>query len=99
MSSSGDTLPKLTVDVRLFERGTLQAFADVTFPSALGELTLKGFRVLQKEGEGAWVAFPSSSYTKEGKIINSPLLVVGGSLKKHLADAVLAAFKVAKGLQ
>jgi DNA-binding cell septation regulator SpoVG len=88
--------PQLTVDVRVFERGTLKAFADVTFPSALGELTLRGFRVLQKEGEAPWVAFPSASYTKDGKVINSQLMQVSGSLKKHLCDAVLAGYEISK---
>jgi hypothetical protein len=94
---STDSAPQLTVDLRLFVRGTLKAFADVTFPTAVGgELTVLGFRIVQKDGEGPWVAFPTSSYIKEGKPVNSPLLQISGSLKKHLTDAVLAAFEVAR---
>ena len=84
---------RILVELRRMERGNLKAFADVTIPSELGEITLRGFRVVQKGGEEPWVAFPSSSYTKNGQIINKTIIEVSRGLKRQIVDAVMAEFK------
>jgi DNA-binding cell septation regulator SpoVG len=88
---------KLIVEVKKMERGNLKAFADVTLPTEFGEVTLRGFRVIQKDEQPTWVALPSSSYTKDGKIVNSPLLEVSRNLKRQITDAVLAEYHKASG--
>ncbi len=82
----------IRVDLKEFERGNLKAFADVTIPSALGELTLKGFRVICKDGAAPWVGFPTSSYTKDVKIVNKPVLELASGVKRQISEAVLAEF-------
>jgi DNA-binding cell septation regulator SpoVG len=88
---------QVTVEVKIMERGQLKAFADVTLTTPHVEITLRGFRVVQKDEQPAWVALPSSSYTKDGKIVNSPLLEVSRNLKRQITDAVLAEYHKASG--
>jgi hypothetical protein len=38
---------EIVVSLHLFESGQLKAFADVTLHTSLGEITIKGFRVVQ----------------------------------------------------
>ena len=89
--------PTVTVEVKKMERGNLKAFADVTLETSLGEITLRGFRVIQKDEQPAWVALPSSSYQKDGKTVNSQLLEVSRKLKRQITDAVLAEYHKAGG--
>jgi DNA-binding cell septation regulator SpoVG len=84
---------QITVELRLFESGSLKAYADVTLPSELGEITVKGFRVIAKDGNAPWVAFPTNSFTKDGKFVDRPLLEVGRTLKRQIAEEVLAEFE------
>lgn len=79
----------IIVELKLYEKGSLKAFADVTFE----DLTVKGFRVIQKDGEGAWVGFPTSSYTKDGKVINVQIIEPSRSLKKKICDLILAEYQ------
>jgi DNA-binding cell septation regulator SpoVG len=87
----------ITVEVKKMERGQLKAFADVTLSTSLGEITMRGFRVVQKDDQPAWVALPTSSYTKDGKIVNTQLLEISRNLKRQLCDAVLAEYHKASG--
>ena len=87
----------ITVEIKKMERGQLKAFADVTLTTPIGEITLRGFRVVQKDTQPAWVALPASSYMKDGKTVNSPLLEVTHNLKRQLTDAVLAEYHKASG--
>lgn len=87
----------IIIELKVFERGSLKAFADVTIPTQLGELTVKGFRVVQKDGEGAWIGFPSTSYTKDGKTVNNQILETSKALKRKLTDLILAEYKRATG--
>lgn len=84
----------IIVELKLRESGNLKAFADVTIPTALGDLTAKGFRIVKKEGEAAWVGFPTSSYTnKDGKRIDNQILETSKGLKKKICDLILAEYK------
>lgn len=82
------------VELKLFDRGQLKAFADVTIALPVGEITVRSFRVIQKDSQAAvWIAFPAVSYTKDGKIVNKQILEVSRGLKKQVTDAILAEFK------
>lgn len=83
----------IIVELKVFERGNLKAFADVTIPTQLGEITVRGFRVIQKDGAGAWVGFPSTSYTKDGKTVNNQIIETSKSLKRKITDLILAEYK------
>ena len=84
---------KLRVDLRGVNLGKLKAFADVTIPSAIGDLMILGFRVIHEDGKHPWVGFPSNSYPKDGKIVNKRLLDVSGAAKRAIADAVLREYE------
>jgi hypothetical protein len=88
----------ITIDLRLFDRGNLKAFADITIPSMLGEITVRGFRVIQKDGKVPWVGFPAISYIKNGKTVNNPILEVPKKLQLQIAKQVLAEFQRASGV-
>lgn len=82
------------LDMKLYESGSLKAFVNVTIPSELGELTLRGFRVIQKDENAPWVAFPSSRYTnKDGKEVNDPFLETSKIVKRKLEDLILEEYK------
>ena len=82
----------LHVDVRHTRTGNIKAYADVTVPTALGEITLKGFRVVQKDGQAPWVGFPNSTYTKNGKAVTRPFLEAREALLRQIAEAILAQY-------
>ena len=82
------------VDVRVMEKkGSLKAFADVTFPTEIGEITAKGFRVISKEGNTPWVALPTNSYQKDGKYVNTPIIETSKLTTKRLPEMVLEEYK------
>lgn len=90
--------PNISVHIRSFENGKgLKGFADVTFRTEAGELTICGFCIRQRDGEAPWVGFPASSYLKDGKQVNKPILEVGRLLRKTVEDAILDAYKLLKG--
>ena len=84
--------PLIQVDLRRTGIGNIKAYADVTLATALGEITLKGFRVVQKDGKAPWVGFPNSTYTKNGKIVTRPFLETREALQRQIADAVLTEY-------
>lgn len=69
--------------------GALKAFLDVTFDE---HLTIKGFRVVQKEGQEPWVAFPQITYEKDGKTVRKDVLEVSRLMKKEITEKVLEEF-------
>ena len=86
----------MTVQLNRLDRGNLKALADVSIPSEFGEINLRGFRVIHKEGQDPWVGFPSSSYIKNGKTMNYPVLRLPASLERQIADLVLAEYEASK---
>ncbi len=85
---------KILVEVRLYESGSLKAFANVTMPSEVGELTIKGFMVFQKDGKSPWVAFPNNKYTnKDGEEIKNQIIETSKAVKRKLEDLILAEYK------
>ena len=88
--------PEIAVELTRVERGQLKGLANVSIPSALGEITLRGFRVIEKDGQAPWVGFPTSGYVKNGKPQNYPLLELPASLRRKVVDAVLAEYDRAR---
>jgi len=88
---------RIVVELRLYDSGKLKAFADVTITTPLGEITVRGFRVVQDGAAAPWVAFPTTSYMKAGARINKQIVEVGRSLKAQVVEAILAAFRQASG--
>jgi DNA-binding cell septation regulator SpoVG len=85
--------PTIRVDLRLTDgKESIKAYADVTLPTPLGDITHKGFRVVQKNGEAPWVGFPNSTYIKNGKKVTRPFLEAREALLRQIADAVLAEY-------
>lgn len=82
----------IQVDLRHVNYGGVKAYGDVTLPTPVGEVTIKGFRVISKNGEPPWVGFPSTSYQKEGKSVNKPLLELRTGVRRQIAEAILRAF-------
>lgn len=85
----------MTAAVKLFERGQLRAFVDVTIALPCGEMTILGFRVIQNGSKAPWVAYPSISYQKDGKNINKPIVETTRAMQPVLAQMVLDAYHTA----
>jgi DNA-binding cell septation regulator SpoVG len=88
--------PEVTVRVKLLERGQLRAFADVTIAFSSHELTLLGYRIVQKDGQPPWIALPSSSYQKEGKPVNKKLVECSRKLNQTIQEAILLEYELAR---
>ena len=84
---------KILVELRIIDKGSLKATADITLPSDLGDVTVRGFRVIHDGSKAPWVGYPSSSYVKNGETIRYPLLQLSARLKNHLAEAILAEYE------
>jgi DNA-binding cell septation regulator SpoVG len=80
---------KLIVELKQYKGDSLKAFADVTLCLAEGDFTLKGFRVIHQSGKEAWVAFPETSYTKDGKQVNKRIVEASKALNKKICDLIL----------
>lgn len=85
----------ITAAAKLFERGQLKAFVDVTFKLSFGEVTVLGFRVIQNGTKDPWVAYPAVSYQKDGKTHNKPIVEATRALQPLLAQTVLDAYRKA----
>lgn len=70
----------------------IKAFADVTFVTSLGELTVKGFRIIQDGEKAAWIGFPSISYQKDGQTKNYPIIELSKMAQKRLTEKIMEEF-------
>jgi DNA-binding cell septation regulator SpoVG len=86
------TDPIITVEIKRLERGQLRAFCDVTLCFEHSELTLKGCRVIQKDGQDPWVAFPTSRYEKDGKVISKPVVECSQTLRRQITNTILTEY-------
>ncbi len=74
---------------------SLVHYTDVTFLTAIGEITVKDFRVMERESDKQlWVAVPSIHYQnqKNGKTERRPLLEARQAIVRQIKEAVLAEF-------
>ena len=87
---------EVAVRVKLLERGQLRAFADVTISFSGHELTVLGFRIVQKDGQAPWIALPTSSYQKEGKPVNKKLMECSRKLNQTIQETILQEYERAR---
>jgi len=87
-------MTEIIVDLRIINKeGSIRAFADITFPTDIGEITGKGFKVFEKDGNAPWVAFPSSRNQKDGKYVYYPIIETSKLTKKRLTEMVLKEYQ------
>lgn len=85
---------KILIELRILkDSGNLKAFADVIFPTPLGDITIRGFRVVQKEKADPWVGFPQTSFQKNGKTQYVHLLDVSRRLRSELQNMILKEYE------
>lgn len=80
-------------EIKSIQKGSLRAFAIITIA---GKLTIHGIRVIQQEGQTAWVSMPQTEVksTTGGKSKYFPIVEVSDEkLKQQISDAVLSAWQ------
>ena len=83
-------MPEIRVlKIKKIEKGALQAFVDVE----IGEVQIKGFRVVKQSGQGAWVSVPQTEQVKSGEKRYCNLIELPDDLKRKVQEAVLAAWE------
>lgn len=94
MSQKYENTNGISVEIRLIENArSLKGSATITFPSSIGEITFRNFRIVEKDPGRPWVGFPQESYQKNGEWRNIPLLDVSPRTKKIIADSILEAYR------
>jgi hypothetical protein len=84
---------RIVVQLTPTDSGQLRAFADVTLCLGIGELTIKGCRVLHPPGQAPWIGFPQISYEREGQRKWKNVLDLSRGLKSKVTEAILMEFK------
>lgn len=85
--------PAIRVDLRRTDgKGSIKAYADVTILTALGEITIKGFRVVEQAGKDRFVGLPEITYPKNGKTERRPLLEARRAVLEQIKETVLAEY-------
>ena len=83
----------ITVSIRPVEGSmTIGGVADVTLALEVGEVTLRGFRVIHKDQQNPWVAFPQESYMKGGEKKYVPIIEASRRFKNLIERKVLDAY-------
>ena len=83
-------MPEIRVlKIKKIEKGALQAFVDVE----IGQVHIKGFRVVKQPGQAAWISLPQAEYVKNGEKRYANLIELPNDLKRKVQDAVLAAWE------
>ncbi len=75
--------------IKKIEKGALQAFVDVQ----IGQVQIKGFRVVKQPDQSAWVSVPQTEQVKSGEKRYFNLIELPNDLKRKVQDAVLAAWE------
>jgi DNA-binding cell septation regulator SpoVG len=83
----------ILIRIHRYESGQLKAFVDVTFSCSLGEFTLCGLRIIQKEGQDPWIAFPTIPYEKDGTTRYKKMIEAPQSTHRRLALAIFNEFR------
>lgn len=84
---------QLLITIHRYESGQLKAFVDITMLTPLGEITLRGFRIVQKLGQPPWIANPATSYQKNGETKFKDLIDAPQGTQRRLAQAILAEYE------
>ena len=81
------------INVRQFDSGSLRASADVQ----LGDILIKGFRVVQQPNQRAWISPPQREWVDEnGKKHFAPIVTLSGRLKAEVEAVLLSAWNEEK---
>ena len=75
--------------LNLVEKGNFKGFADVQ----VGQIEIRGFRIIQQPGQSAWVSVPQSEYTKDDEKRYYNIVVMPDDLKRDVEFAVLEAWR------
>lgn len=87
---------KIIVEIRLLapeKAKKMKATAKICFQAEFGEIMINGFRIIETEPQKPWVAPPSDSYTKEGKVYSKPIIELSPRAKQEVYWAILEAYK------
>lgn len=87
------TALEIAVELYPFEKGQLKAFADVTISLGPHDLTLCGCRIVQNGDQQPWVAFPTSSYHKDGQQKNKKVVECSRNLDRLIKEQILEAYE------
>ena len=84
--------PVITVEVikRIDNAGSLRGFASVDVD---GKLKIHDLRIVQQDGQRAWVSMPQASYEKDGKRRWYSIVEVPDNVKAAIQNAVLATWR------
>ena len=91
-----DDVP-VKVNVKVFEKGQLKAFVDITVCFGDHEITLLGYRVIQNGDQQPWIASPTSSYQKDGKSVNKKIVELSRKLDQIIKTKILVAYASERG--
>lgn len=89
----------MKISIKTGDWGTLKGIADVTFDEpGIGEIIVKGFKIMVGQDGGLWVAMPSKEVQKEGekKYINI-VYVPDQDGYTNFRNAIIDAYKVECG--
>jgi hypothetical protein len=77
------------IAIKPINSGNFKAFADIEY----GDLEIHGMRIVQQEGQAAYVAWPQTTVEKDGKKNYWPVIKSTPEVKQPVQDAILAAWK------
>jgi DNA-binding cell septation regulator SpoVG len=81
-------------EIKIINKGSLKAFAKVTIGG--GKITIHSIRIIQQDGQEAWIAFPQNELPAcdGGKPKYFPVVEVHDrDLRTRISDAVLTAYQ------
>jgi len=80
--------------IRLVEFGSIKALVSVIY----GDLEIRGFKVIDQEGEAPWVAMPSREFQKGGdRQFFNIVYVPDEAKRKEFVDWIIEEYRKAEG--
>ena len=90
--------PPLRIRISPHESGSMKAFADATFSTAVGEITIRGYRVNLNRQGALWVGKPQTSYSSQGTTKYKEILDCAKGTEQQIAEAILRAYREHMGM-
>lgn len=85
------------IDLKLVNKeGPVKAYADLTITSDRGEITISGFKVIQKDGKEPFVALPTVDYKENPKEENYkrvPKASFSRLFQNFITDSILSQYQ------
>ncbi len=85
--------------VQPFNNGkSIKAFADISLDTGLGEISISGIKIIQKDDNKPFIIFPSISFKddKTGDFKNRKILSFSKRLEKMISNSVLKEYESIK---